>query len=199
MQLSILVASVGGEPFALGSPVHFLGLPGIDTTAGETQGLEAHGLHGDRARENQQVGPGDLSSVLLLDRPEQAGRLFQVCVVGPTVERREALQTAVAPVLRSGHQLFEIRLECGQVETLELLRIVEIFAQGTGFQMRLAQRLETQPVGPPIVMVGASWATARLTGASGEIPIVIRATTTMMRPSIRFISCRQAISNLHPC
>ena len=95
MQLSVLVASIGGEPLALGSPVHFFGLPGIDTTASETQGLEAHGLHGDGAGENQQVGPGDLATVILLDRPEQSVRLVQVCVIGPAVERRQALQTTV--------------------------------------------------------------------------------------------------------
>ena len=96
MQLPVLVAPIEGEPLALGSPVHVFGVPGIDPTAGEAQGLEAHGLHGHVTRQDQQVGPGDLAAVLLLDRPEQARRLVQVGVVGPTVERRQALQSAVA-------------------------------------------------------------------------------------------------------
>ena len=97
IQHAILVAAVGSQPLALGTPVHVFRLPGVDTAAGEAQGLEAHRVHGHGAGEDQQVGPGDLAAVLLLDRPEQAVRLVQVCVVGPAVERREALQAAVGP------------------------------------------------------------------------------------------------------
>ena len=95
IQFSVLIASIGGEPLAFRPPVHFFGLPGIDTATSETQGFEAHRVHGDRAREDHQIGPGNLAAVLLLDRPEQPVRLVQVCVVWPTVERREALQTPV--------------------------------------------------------------------------------------------------------
>ena len=41
-----------------------------------------------------EVGPGDLAAVLLLDRPEEAARLVEADVVGPAVERREALLAA---------------------------------------------------------------------------------------------------------
>ena len=183
IQLSVFITPIGAEPLALRSPVHFLGLPGIDTTARETQGREAHGFHGDGARENHQVGPGNLATVLLLDWPEQSVRLVQVSVIGPTVQRREALQTTVGatpavdgsvgartvpghtyekgpvvtevrrpPVLRSRHQLFEIRLQRIEVETFKLFRIVEVVTQGIGFPRRLAQWIEVQPVGPPIVV-----------------------------------------------
>ena len=43
------------------------------------------------AGKDQQVGPGDILAVLLLDRPEQAARLVDVDVVGPAVEGCEAL------------------------------------------------------------------------------------------------------------
>src|SRR6185312_12761928 len=42
-------------------------------------------------------GPGDLRPILLLDRPQQAARLIEAGVVGPTVERGEALRAAAAP------------------------------------------------------------------------------------------------------
>ena len=82
----------GGEPFFFGTPIDvFLGGPGVGPAATETEGLEAHGFHGHVARQDEQVSPGDGVAVLLLDRPEQAARLVQVAVVGPAVERCEAL------------------------------------------------------------------------------------------------------------
>jgi hypothetical protein len=50
LQFAVLRVSIGGEPLAFRSPVHLVGLPGVGTAAGETQGLETHGLHGDGAR-----------------------------------------------------------------------------------------------------------------------------------------------------
>ena len=50
-----------------------------------------HRLQGAVAGEDHQVGPRELAAVLLLDRPEQPARLVEVGVVGPAVERREAL------------------------------------------------------------------------------------------------------------
>src|SRR5688572_1760804 len=44
-----------------------------------------------RAGEDQQVGPRHLLAVLLLDRPQQPAGLVEVRVVGPAVERGEAL------------------------------------------------------------------------------------------------------------
>ena len=91
--LEITLAGVAfvPQPLGLGAPVDLLGLPDIRPAAGETEGLETHRLQGDVARQDQEVGPGDLPAVLLLDRPEQPARLVQVRVVGPAVEGREAL------------------------------------------------------------------------------------------------------------
>ena len=81
----------------LGPPVDVLiRLPDVLATAAEAEGLEAHRFERDVAGEDQQVGPRDLTAVLLLDRPEQATRLVQVDVVRPAVERREALLAAPA-------------------------------------------------------------------------------------------------------
>src|SRR6202034_3052951 len=49
-------------------------------------------------------GPGNSSAILLLDRPEQATRLLEVCIIRPAVERRITLLTpaaAAAPVARA--------------------------------------------------------------------------------------------------
>ena len=48
------------------------------------------------AGEHDQVGPGDLVAVLLLDRPQQPARLVQARVVRPAVERGEALHALAA-------------------------------------------------------------------------------------------------------
>lgn len=50
--------------------------------------------HGDCARENQQVRPGDLATLLLLDQLEESMRFVQICLIGPDPERREALLAA---------------------------------------------------------------------------------------------------------
>src|SRR5680860_1038464 len=82
----------GPETEWLGAPVDVLvGLPGVLTTAGEAEGLEAHRLECDVSGQDDQVGPGEVLAVLLLHRPQQAAGLVQVAVVGPAVERREAL------------------------------------------------------------------------------------------------------------
>src|SRR5690606_37700359 len=80
------------EPGRLGTPVDVVvGLPGVHPAAGEAEGLHAHRLQGDVAGEAHQVSPGELAAVLLLHRPQQAAGLVQVGVVGPAVERGEAL------------------------------------------------------------------------------------------------------------
>ena len=53
--------------------------------ASETEGFEAHRFEGEIARQNHQIGPGNLAAVLLLQRPQQAARFVEVCVIGPTV------------------------------------------------------------------------------------------------------------------
>ncbi|CAG9942539.1 unnamed protein product [Clonostachys rosea f. rosea IK726] len=83
-----------GEEAGLGTPVDGLvGLPGVGAATGEAKGLEAHGLEGDVAGEDHQVGPGDLVAILLLDGPQQAAGLVEVAVIGPAGERGESLLT----------------------------------------------------------------------------------------------------------
>ena len=90
------------QPGGLGPPVHVLiGLPGVFAAGGKAERAEAHGLQRHVAGEDQQVRPGNLLAVFLLDRPEQAARLVDVHVVRPAVERRETLlaATATAPAI----------------------------------------------------------------------------------------------------
>ena len=86
------VASLA-QPRVLGSPDDLLGLPDVLAAEREAEGLEAHGLQRDVAREDEEVGPGELLAVLLLDRPQQPACLVEVGVVGPAVERCEPLAT----------------------------------------------------------------------------------------------------------
>ncbi len=91
------------QPGLLGAPVHvLLGLPRVDAAAGEAPGRQTHVLDGDVAGEHDQVGPGQLAAVLLLDRPDQTACLVEAGVVRPAVERSEALHAgagAAASVL----------------------------------------------------------------------------------------------------
>src|SRR5205085_2338511 len=87
--------NVAAEPGGLPAPVHVLiRLPRIRTPAGEAERFKAHRLEGDIAREDHQIGPRNLPSILLLDRPEEPARLIETDIVGPTVQRCEALLTA---------------------------------------------------------------------------------------------------------
>ena len=91
------VADVAAQPFGLAAPVDVLvGLPHVGASAAEAEGLEPHRLEGDVPAEDHQVSPGDLAAVLLLDGPKQASRLVEAYVVGPAIERSEALLSAPA-------------------------------------------------------------------------------------------------------
>ena len=80
------------QPFIFGTPVGgVIRLPDILAPEAEAEGLEAHRLQGAIAGEDNEVGPGDLFAVFLLDRPEQPARLVETHVVGPAVEGRKAL------------------------------------------------------------------------------------------------------------
>ncbi|SII60021.1 Uncharacterised protein [Mycobacteroides abscessus subsp. abscessus] len=98
LQLAVArVALVGAQPFGLRAPVDVVvRLPDVLASAGEAEGLEAHLLEGDVAREDEEVGPGDLLAVLLLQRPQQTPGLVESDVVGPRVERGEALLALTA-------------------------------------------------------------------------------------------------------
>ena len=59
------------QPSRLGTPIDVvIRLPDVLATASETEGFEAHRFEGDVARQDHQVGPGNLAAILLLDRPE---------------------------------------------------------------------------------------------------------------------------------
>ena len=90
LQLPVRRETLVAQPLALRPPVDVaLRLPDVLATAGEAERLEPHRLEGHVAGEDHQVGPRDLATVLLLDRPEQPARLVEVPVVGPAVEGRE--------------------------------------------------------------------------------------------------------------
>ncbi len=94
VQLAFAAVALIAQPGALRPPEEFFRLPGVGTAATEAEGLETHGFERDVAGEHEQVCPGQLASVFLLDRPEQASRLVQRGVVRPAVERSEALLPA---------------------------------------------------------------------------------------------------------
>ena len=85
------VALVGAHPLVFLAEDDLFGLPEVGTAEGEPERLEARRLQRGVACEHQQVGPRDLVAVLLLDRPQQAAGLVEVGVVGPAVQRSEAL------------------------------------------------------------------------------------------------------------
>ncbi|MNX68410.1 hypothetical protein D3C86_995860 [compost metagenome] len=104
-ELAIALDPIGvdPEPGYFITPVDVLiRLPHIRAAATKSEGSKAHGLQRDVAGEDQQIGPGDLVAVLLLDGPEQAAGLVDVDVVGPAVEGGEALlaTTATATAIR---------------------------------------------------------------------------------------------------
>src|SRR5690606_31461902 len=68
----------------------------------EPEDRAAHVLDRDVAGEDQQVGPGEVPAVLLLDRPQQPAGLVEVAVVGPRIERGEALLAAVGATAAVG-------------------------------------------------------------------------------------------------
>src|SRR5690606_29666384 len=104
LELAVTRVALLAEPCGLGAPVHVVvRLPGVDTTAGEAEGLEAHGLERDVPGEDHQVTPGEGPTVLLLDRPEDAARLVEADVVRPAVQRREALLTGAATTAAVRH------------------------------------------------------------------------------------------------
>ena len=81
-----------GQPLGLCSPVDvLLRVPDILSPKGKSEGLQAHGFIGDIAGQNDQVCPGNLVPVLLLNRPQQPPRLVQIDVIRPRVQRRKAL------------------------------------------------------------------------------------------------------------
>src|SRR5207253_11021901 len=101
-QVPVAAVALVAAPGLLRAPVDLLRLPDVGATEAEPERLEPHRLRGEVAGQDQEVGPGDLVAVLLLDRPEQAAGLVEVGVVRPAVEGGEALLAGAAaapPVL----------------------------------------------------------------------------------------------------
>ena len=64
---------IHAQPGNLRPPVHIhIRFPHVFTAGSKAEGAEAHGFERHVAGEDQQIGPGNLLPVLLLDRPEQA-------------------------------------------------------------------------------------------------------------------------------
>ena len=102
-EFTVAAVALVFEPHPLGTPVHVvLRRPDVGATAAEAERLEPHRLEGPVAREDQQVGPRDLLAVLLLDRPQQAAGFVEADVVGPAVQRGEALGAGAAAAAAVG-------------------------------------------------------------------------------------------------
>src|SRR5262249_57674269 len=80
----------------LGAPDDLTWLRDVLSPEPEAERLEPHRFVGAVTSEDDQVGPGDLAPVLLLDRPEQPARLVEARVVGPAVQRGESLRALAA-------------------------------------------------------------------------------------------------------
>src|SRR6478609_2631130 len=92
MRLNVSRMYVAAEPPLFGPPIDILiGFPNILPTAAETECFESHRFERDVPGEDHQVGPRDLATILLFDRPEKAPRFIQTDVIRPTVQWSEAL------------------------------------------------------------------------------------------------------------
>ena len=83
------------------APIDEIWLPIVAAPASEAECLEAHGFQSHVAGQNHEVAPGELLTVFFLHRPQEPARLVEIRVVGPAVERFEALlraARAAAPV-----------------------------------------------------------------------------------------------------
>src|ERR1700689_4146276 len=88
------VALIAAKPLLFRSPVDQVRLPVIRASASEAEGLKAHLLERDISGQDHQIAPGELFTVLLLDRPQQSPRLVEIRVVRPAVERLKSLLSA---------------------------------------------------------------------------------------------------------
>src|ERR1700745_2609080 len=99
---TVCVSDVAAEPPFFGPPIDILiGLPNILPTAAETECFESHRFQRNVPGEDHQVGPRNLATIFLFDRPQQAPRFVETDVIRPTVQWSEALlasATAAATV-----------------------------------------------------------------------------------------------------
>src|SRR5262249_33231170 len=96
LDLPVAGVALVSKPRVLRAPEDLVGLPEVLPPEAEAERLEAHRLISTVAGEDDQIGPGDLVAVLLLDRPEQSTRFVEVRVVGPAAEGSKALHAAAA-------------------------------------------------------------------------------------------------------
>ena len=180
--VEVAIAAVGRrQPFLFRAPVGiFLRVPDVFAAKGKTEGLEAHILVGQRARQQDQVGPGNLVAVFLLDRPQQTACLVEVAVVRPGVQRRKtdvsgaAAATAIGQTVRAcgvpseaDHQTAVVTVVSGppilavleEILHVGLERLdVEILerltivepAKRIGLGVVLVQDVEVQRIWPPL-------------------------------------------------
>ncbi len=182
VRLGVVVIAVAAQPFLFGAPIGVdFGMPDVRAAKGEAVGFQAHGFIRNRARQDDQVGPGNLVAVFLFDRPQQAAGLVEVAIVRPGIERSEAdiARTATAatvgqtvgtcrvpgkadhqaaimaivgrpPFLIFRHQGGQVFLQRCEVERLDLLAIVKVFAERVRLGVVLVQDVEVQRIRPPI-------------------------------------------------
>ena len=94
-QIALAIAATVGQHLGFRTPVDHVRLPGIDSTAGKTDGLEAHVFERDITGQYHQVTPGQFATIFLLDRPDQTARLVEADIVGPAIQRFETLFPAI--------------------------------------------------------------------------------------------------------
>ncbi len=83
LELAVAGVALVAQPGVLAAPIDVLvRFPHVGAAAAETEGLEAHGFQRHVAGEDHEVGPGDLVSVFLLDRPQQAAALSRLALSG---------------------------------------------------------------------------------------------------------------------
>src|ERR671920_198604 len=144
------------EPGVLGPPEDLFWLPDVLSPEAEAERGEPHRLVGTVAGEDQQVGPRDLPAVLLLDRPEQPARLVEAGVVGPAVERGEALRAAAATAAPIGDAVRPGSVPGHPDEEPSVVAVVgrpPVLRRGHDVEDVLLQRLEVEALEPLGVVV----------------------------------------------
>src|SRR5579872_5901407 len=125
LQFAITCITFVSQPSGFRTPIHiFLWFPNIFTSAGETKSFEAHRLERAVARENHQVGPRNFVTVFLFDWPKQQTSLVEVGIVGPAVERSEALLSRASTAATIGNAVGASRVPCHPDKERTIVTIV---------------------------------------------------------------------------
>ena len=179
--LTSTVIALGGEPLLLGTPVDvLLWVPNVLAAKAKAVGLQAGGLVGHISSEDEEVGPGELVAVFLLDGPQQTTAFVEVAVVGPGVQGGEALgtsacaATAVSDPVGAGcvpgqanHEaavmapigrppLLAVGHECGEVflhcRHVQFLHFLAVVEalERVGLGVLLVQDVQVEGGGPPL-------------------------------------------------